>query len=163
MRDVFEICVARSIKDPGFLPLLSQFFIENNVSVPNASAFETMEGSIRSDRIRFYMCMEEGRVIGVVSLTLGFSTFRMKPFALLGDLYVHPGHRGRGAAAALVLAAMDGAHREGCAYVSTLAAQTMEGIFERYGWARTPQALTYEIDVQGAPPSLTLTGEITFD
>lgn len=163
MLDVFEICVARSIKDPGFLPLLSQFFIENNVTVPDAAAFETLEASIRSDRIRYFMCMEAGRVIGVISLTLGFSTMRMRPYALAGDLYVHPGHRGRGAAAALVLAVMDGAHSEGCAYVTTLAAQKMEGIFERYGWARTPEALTYEVDVDAAPPSLTLTGEITFD
>lgn len=163
MVDVFEICVARSIKDPGFLPLLSQFFVESGVTVPDAAAFEALEGAIRQDRIRYFMCMEAGRVIGVVSLTFGFSTFRMRPFALLGDLYVHPGHRGRGAAAAMVLAAMDGAHREGCAYVSTLAAQKMEGIFERYGWTRTPQALTCEINLEGAPPSLTLTGDITFD
>jgi GNAT superfamily N-acetyltransferase len=163
MLDVFEICLARSIKDPGFLPLLSQFFIESGVIVPDTGAFDVLEGAIRSDRIRYFMCMEAGRVIGVVSLTLGFSTFRMRPFALLGDLYVHPGHRGRGAAAALVLAAMDGAHREGCAYVSTLEANKMEGIFERYGWVRSPITLTYEIDLQAAPPSLTLTGEITFD
>ena len=160
---MFEICLARSIKDPGFLPLLSQFFIESGVTVPDASAFDALEGAIRSDRIRYLMCMEAGRVIGVVSLTLGFSTFRMRPFALLSDLYVHPGHRGRGAAASLVLAAMDGAHREGCAYVSTLAAERMEGIFERYGWEASAEALTYEIDLQAAPPSLTLTGEITFD
>jgi GNAT superfamily N-acetyltransferase len=163
MRDVFEICVARSIKDPGFLPLLSQFFIENQVVVPDASAFDTLENAIRQDRIRYYMCMEDGRVVGVVSLTLGFSTFSMRTFALLSDLYVHPGHRGRGAAASLLLGVMDAAHHEGCAYLTTQTATKMEGIFERYNWRRTAVSLTYDLDQDQPPPSLTLTGEFKFD
>lgn len=160
---MFDICVARSIRDAGFLPLLSQSFVESGVPVPDTAAFDALEGAIKQDRIRFYVCMEEGRLVGVVSVTFGFSTFRMRPFALLADLYVHPGHRGRGAAAALVLAAMDGAHQAGCAFLTTLGAQRMEGIFARYSWKAVGRALTYEVDLGGPPPSLTFTGEVTFD
>ena len=56
----------------------------------------------------------------------------MQPIAMLSDLYVHPGHRGRGAARALVLAAMDDAHAQGCAWVTSETSQGLEGIFERY-------------------------------
>ncbi len=161
---MFEICLARSIKDPGFLQLLTQVFVESGRSVPDTAAFDELEGAIRQDRIRYYMALEEGgRVVGVVSLTTGFSTLRMRPYGLVGDLYVHPGHRGRGAAAALVLGAMDGAHRAGCAYVTTDSAAGMEGLFERYGWCRSSQILTYDVDLGGPPPSLTITGEVTFD
>ena len=108
---VFQVCRATSIKNPGFLPLLSQFLIESGSELPEARDLELLDNAIRQDKVRFYMALEgEERVVGVVSLTLGFSTMRMQPFALLGDLYVHPGHRGRGAAATLLLAAMDAAH-----------------------------------------------------
>jgi GNAT superfamily N-acetyltransferase len=160
---MFEICIARSIKDPGFLALLSQVFVEQGVGMPDKSAFDKLENAIKSGRVLYFMALEVDRVVGVVSLTFGFSTLRMRPFALLADLYVHPGHRGRGAAAALVVAAMDNAHREGCDYVTTQTAEGMEGIFERYGWARDARTLTYPVDLDGPPPSLTITGEIKFD
>ncbi len=161
---VFTICRATSIKNPGFLPLLSQFLIEASVSLPAKDDLDRMESAIRSDRVRFYMAMtEEQRVIGVVSLTMGFSTMRMAPFAMLGDLYVHPGHRGRGAAAALLVSAMDAAHQERCSLVTTNTAAGMEGLFERYKWERSEGTMSYEVDLDGPPPSLTITGELVFD
>ncbi|MCP4873217.1 MAG: GNAT family N-acetyltransferase [Proteobacteria bacterium] len=160
---MFEICTARSIKDPGFLPLLSQVFVEQGVGMPDKEAFDTLENAIKSGRVRYFMALESDRVVGVVSLTFGFSTVRMKPFALLSDLYVHPGHRGRGAAAALVVAAMDDAHRERCDYVSTQTAAGLEGIFERYGWSSDVRTMIYHVDLEGPPPSLKITGDFTFD
>lgn len=160
---VFEVCTARSIRDPGFLALLSQVFVEQGVGMPDTAAFDDLENAIKSGRVRYFMALEQDRVVGVVSLTFGFSTIRMKPIALLGDLYVHPGHRGRGAAAALIMAAMDNAHRERCDYVTTQTAEGMEGIFERYGWATSNRTLLYDVDLEGAPPSLKITGDFTFD
>ncbi len=160
---MFEICTATSIRDPGFLQLLSQVFVEQGVGMPDKEAFDALENAIKSGRVRYYMALEEDRVVGVVSLTFGFSTIKMKPFALLGDLYVHPGHRGRGAAAALVMSAMDDAHRNGCDYMTTQTAEGMEGIFERYGWVQEARVLRYPVDLDGPPPSLKITGEITFD
>lgn len=160
---MFEICTARSIKDPGFVPLLTQVFVEQGVGMPDMQAFETLESAIKSGRVRYFMALEGDRVVGVVSLTFGFSTIRMRPFALLSDLYVHPGHRGRGAAASLVVAAMDDAHREKCDYVSTQTAEGLEGIFERYGWSRDVRTMIYNVDLDGPPPSLKITGDFTFD
>jgi len=103
------------------------------------------------------------RVVGVVSLSMGFSTIKMQPIAMLGDLYVHPGHRGRGAARALVLAAMDQAHAQGCAWISSETSWGLEGILERYGWQPVQDVMRYETDLAGPPPSLGLTGDFTFD
>jgi len=161
---VFQICRATSIKNPGFLPLLSQFLIESSSPLPVAADLERLDEAIRQGRVRFYMALEgEDRVVGVVSLTLGFSTMRMQVFALLGDLYVHPGHRGRGAAAALLLAAMDAAHELGCGFLTTETASGMEGVFQRFGWVQTTDVLAVEIDTTGPPPSLTITGDLVFD
>jgi len=160
---MFEICTARSIRDPGFLALLSQVFVEQGVGMPGKESFEVLENAIKSGRVRYFMALEGDRVVGVVSLTLGFSTVRMRPFALLSDLYVHPGHRGRGAAAALLVAAMDDAHRERCDFVSSHTADGMEGIFERYGWTRDVRTMIYPVDLDGPPPSLKITGDFTFE
>ncbi|MBJ95995.1 MAG: hypothetical protein CMP23_16145 [Rickettsiales bacterium] len=161
---VFQVCRATSIKNPGFLPLLSQFLIESGSELPEARDLELLDNAIRQDKVRFYMALEgEERVVGVVSLTLGFSTMRMQPFALLGDLYVHPGHRGRGAAATLLLAAMDAAHEMRCGFLTTETAAGMEGIFQRFGWAHTSDVMAVEINLGGAPPSLTITGDLVFD
>ena len=161
---MFQICVARSCRDPGFLQLLSQFLIEGGGQLPDSEAFELLETAIQTGRIRYYMALEtDQRVVGVVSLSLGFSTVKMQPIAMLGDLYVHPGHRGRGAARALVLAAMDQAHAEGCAWISSETSEGLEGIFERYGWSLVRDIMRYEPDLEGPPPSLSLTGDFTFD
>ncbi len=109
------------------------------------------------------MALEDGRVVGVVSMTMGFSTFRMKPYAVLGDLYVHPNSRGRGAAAKLLMGAMDGAHEAGCCRMVTESHVGMEGIFDRAGWRDGERVMEYTIHLDEAPPSLTITGSITFD
>jgi len=153
-----------SIKDPGFLPLLSQFLIERSRQLPDTAALDVMENAIRQDRVRFYMAMEgERNVVGVVSLTFGFSTMRMQPFALLSDLYVHPGHRGRGAASALLLAAMDAAHEARCGFLTTESAEGMEGVFERFDWERTTDVMAVELDLSGPPPSLVISADFHFD
>lgn len=160
---MIEICRATSIKNPGFIQLLSQFLVHSGAGLPDSAALDLMEAAVRMDRIRYYMALEEGRVVGVVSLTMGFSTFHMKPYAVLGDLYVHPGHRGRGVAAALLLGAMDGAHEGGCFRMLTEAHVGMEGIFDRAGWAPGERIMHYTIRLDEAPPSLTITGSIIFD
>jgi GNAT superfamily N-acetyltransferase len=109
------------------------------------------------------MALENRKVIGVISLSLCFSMPRMRPYAMLSDLYVHPGHRGRGAAAYLLVGAMDASHRDGCAFLTTDLGEPLVGIFLRHGWNEDGGALTVEIDPEGPPPSLTLTGDWQFD
>lgn len=160
---MFEICRATSIKDPGFIQLLSQFLIERGQGVPDTSTLDRLEAAVRMDRIRFYMALDGDRVIGVISMTVSFSTMKMRPYAVFGDLYVHPGHRGRGCAAVLLLGAMDGAHEAGCSRIITERYDDMEGIFERYGWYMSNRLMAYKVKLDQAPPSLTITGTIVFD
>ena len=160
---VIEICRATSIKNPGFIQLLSQFLVQSGASLPDSAALDLMENAVRMDRVRYYMALEEGRVVGVVSLTMGFSTWHMKPYAVLSDLYVHPGSRGRGVAAKLLIGSMDGAHEAGCFRMVTEAHKGMEGIFDRAGWRDGDAVVQFSIHLDEAPPSLTITGSITFD
>jgi len=156
---VSEICRATSIKNPGFLQLLTQCIVESGFPMPDKEALSRLESAVRQDRVRYYMSIEEGnRVVGVVSLTMGFSAMTMEMFGIIGDLYVHPGHRGRGTAARLLFSAMDNAHAEGCGFVQCHTAGGMEGLFARAGWAETKASLRYDIDREGPPPSLSQTG-----
>lgn len=165
MRSVFDIARTSSIKNSGFIELLTQFLLEFGRPVPDREALGRMEEAVRTDRVRFYVALEEGRVVGVVSLTFSFSLTLMCPWALLSHLYVHPTHRGRGAAARLLLGAMDAAHEARCGSISTDLAGPLEGLFSKYGWQQPLEGgLTgCLIDLDGPPPSLKLDGEITFD
>jgi GNAT superfamily N-acetyltransferase len=160
---VIEIVRATSTRNPGFIQLLGQVFVERGLSVPDTVAIDRLEAAIRQDRVRFYMALRDNRVIGVVSITFGFSTLQMRPFALVGDLYVHPGHRGIGAASALLLAAMDGAHGGGCGTMTTRLDDVLGGLFERFGWQRGVEHMETALDLAGPPPSLTFTASFRFD
>ena len=159
---MFDIVRATSIADPGFLQLLTQVYLESGNKVPDKAALDRLENAIRFDKVRYYMALEQNRVVGVISLSLGFSTMDMRPIGYAGDLYVHPGHRGRGCAHALILAAMDGAHEAGAPRIFAASAQGMEGVYARLGWI-TGESLTVAIDLESAPPSLITTGRIVFD
>lgn len=161
---MFTVCRATSVKNPGFLPLLSQFLNEWGRPLPDPEALGRLEQAIRQDRIRYYMALEGERgVVGVVSLTFAFSTLCMQPMAYLADLYVHPSQRGRGVAAALLLAAMDGAHEARCGQIVCASTQGMEGFFERFRWKDGSAAMVYDVDLLGPPPSITITGDVRFD
>ncbi len=160
---MFQICRATSITNDGFLALLTQVFLENDLGVPDKAALDRFENTIRQDRVRFLMALEQQRVVGVISVTFSFSTMQMRPYAILGDLYVHPGHRGRGCAAALVVAGMDAAHREGCAHCVTVSYEGLQGIYQRFGWTPRQDTLVTEMDLDGPPPSLLQTGDFYFD
>ena len=161
---MFQICRATSIANDGFLALLTQVFLENDLGVPDKPALDRFENIIRQDRVRFLMALEQQRVVGVISVTFSFSTMLLRPYAILGDLYVHPGHRGRGCAAALVAAGMDAAHSEGSSHCVTVSSDGLAGIYQRFGWAPKEEgALIVQLDVDGPPPSLLQTGDFYFD
>jgi len=127
--------------------------------MPDKAALERLENAVRSGSVRYYMALEEGgRVVGVVSLTIGFSAMSMAQYGIVGDLYVHPGHRGRGYAAQLLFKAMDDAHANACSRMLCHTAGGMEGLFERAGWTEAKAPLQYDIDLEGPPPSLSQTG-----
>jgi GNAT superfamily N-acetyltransferase len=141
------------------LQLLGQFRVETGLSMPDTAALDRLESALRQDRIRYYLALAEPGAVGVVSLTVSFSTFAMRPYGVIGDLYVHPGHRGRGCAANLLIAALDGAHEAGCAFVATSSAAGMEGLFQRIGFVPAGAVHQRDIDLGGPPPSLAVTGE----
>ena len=63
----------------------------------------------------------------------------------------------------MLLAAMDAAHEMRCGFLTTETAGGMEGLFQRFGWQHTTDVMAVEINLNGAPPSLTITGDLVFD
>jgi ribosomal protein S18 acetylase RimI-like enzyme len=55
-----------------------------------------------------------GRVVGIATCFLGFTTFAARPLLNIHDLAVLPEHRGRGVGRALLRAAEESARRRGC-------------------------------------------------
>ena len=86
--------------------------------------------------------------VGFAQLYPAFSSVRMRRLYLLNDLFVHERARGLRAGERLLAAAAEHARIEGCVRlvlttaVANLKAQTL---YERTGWVRNTQELTYEL------------------
>jgi GNAT superfamily N-acetyltransferase len=63
---------------------------------------------------------EGGEIVGMVNLLFTVSTFLGAKVALLEDMIVHPGQRGKGIGKALLHAAIERAKTEGCARITLL-------------------------------------------
>jgi GNAT superfamily N-acetyltransferase len=63
---------------------------------------------------------ENGAIVGMVSLLFTVSTFLGAKVALLEDMMVHPGQRGKGHGTRLLRAAIERAQAEGCARITLL-------------------------------------------
>jgi len=63
---------------------------------------------------------ENGAIAGMVSLLFTVSTFLGAKVALLEDMIIHPGQRGKGIGTVLVKAAIERAKAEGCARITLL-------------------------------------------
>lgn len=97
----------------------------------------------------------DGDAIGFVQLYPTFSSLGAGPAMILNDLYVEPGHRGQGVAERLIAAAVEAA-REGGAVGLSLVTQRdnvrAQALYERLGWTRDDQFLTYEFNLIGSDP-----------
>lgn len=65
-----------------------------------------------------FLAYLDGRVVGIATCFLGFSTFAARPLINIHDLAVLPEHRGRGIGRALLDAVQRNARQRGCSKVT---------------------------------------------
>ena len=88
-----------------------------------------------------YVAREEGQVIAMASLLYTVSTAEGGPAALFEDLIVHPGHRRRGIATALVRFMIDEAKKKGVLRLTLLTDMQNEraqALYRKLGFADSP-------------------------
>lgn len=71
-------------------------------AAPSAQDKERLREAIDRNSILFFGAWKEGRLAGVCSVTVGFSTFNYGPSGVLEDFYIRPDDRHQGIARELV-------------------------------------------------------------
>ncbi len=97
-----------------------------------------------------FVAEDEGRAIGFTQLYPSFSSVRLKRIFVLNDLFVDPDARGCGAGVALLDAAAQFGRAVGAArlVLSTGVGNSVaQALYERCGWKRDREFVTYELDL----------------
>lgn len=100
----------------------------------------------REESVVFLATLQESPV-GFTQLYPGFSSVSMASIQVLNDLYVSPAVRRAGVAKALLVAAIEYARAQGSVRLALSTANTnipAQALYERYGWTRDSEYLTYE-------------------
>jgi GNAT superfamily N-acetyltransferase len=97
-----------------------------------------------------FLAFDGAAAIGFTQLYPSFSSTAMAPIFILNDLFVATEARGRGAGAALLVAAADYGRRNGAVrlVLSTEVANTAaQSVYERLGWKRDADFFVYQLEV----------------
>lgn len=100
MTPTFRVLTAADVD--ALIPLHMAYKAEIGEEAPTAEALIRLREAIGRGDITFYGCEAEGDLLGVCSVTRGFSTFNYQPSGVLEDFYILPAHRHRGLARGLV-------------------------------------------------------------
>ena len=116
---------------PQLVPLHLRYKQEIGEEAPDAAALERLARAMEEERILFFGCVQEGRLLGVCSVTRGFSTFCYDVCGTFEDFYVLPEARRQGLARGLA----DYAWRHsGVAALTVGCAPCDRGMYEAIGF-----------------------------
>lgn len=120
-------------------------FYEKPSDPEGARAF--LKARIAGEESTLFLATLGGEPVGFTQLYPGFSSVSLAPIQVLNDLYVREGARRGGVAKALLVAAIEYARVEGSVRLVLSTARSnvpAQALYERYGWARDEDYLTYE-------------------
>lgn len=81
--------------------LQAAYKAEIGESAPNESDFESLRSAIEQEKIFFYGCVCDGRLVACCSVCLTYSTFNYDIAGVFEDFYIRPEYRHRGIAGKL--------------------------------------------------------------
>jgi len=99
--------------------LLSRFFEEEGFATPRDRIARNLARMIEDDTCWAALLIADGHALGVVTITTMLYV-EWGRLGEIGDLYVHPQHRGRGFAKLLVAEAIEWCRGKGCSAVSVV-------------------------------------------
>lgn len=130
----------------GVLPLLQQYLAEIGEPPLDEAGAARVGNAIATDRIRFFAAHQDGRTVGICSLTFAWSTFAGgAPVGTLEDVYVAVEHRRRGIARVLVEQALAEAVAEGCSSVVVGCSEDDVAMYRSLGFSTRLGALLARI------------------
>ena len=140
-----EVRSANAEDVPALVGLMQAFYAEADFPLPAgpaAHAFATLLAAPPLGAI--WLAERDGEAVGHVVLTIAFSMEYGGPRGFIDDLYVRPAARGRGAGAALLEAARQGAVARGLRALCVetgLADHPARSLYARAGYADSGHAL----------------------
>jgi len=112
--------VIKSVVDPEsseLFVILDKFLETTGESSLDEQSQNRLKDAIAEKKITFFIAQDEDSVLGVCSLTIGFSTYRSAPIGMMEDFYVVPEMRGRGIARQLLDSLLSDAKQKRCGSV----------------------------------------------
>jgi len=125
--------------------LLERFFATIGEADPGAEGYDRIRAAAGRGEIEFHVARDGGVPVGLISLTMGFSTYRAAPFALLEDLFVERSHRRRGIARRLIEAATAAATARGCGSLLAGVGATDLAMWGHLGFRRIGQLVARDL------------------
>jgi len=116
--------------------LLSRFLATIGEADPGAEGYARIRSAAERGAIEFHVARDGEVAVGLISLTVGFSTYHAAPFALLEDLFVEESHRGCGVARRLIESATAEATARGCGSLLAGIGATDLRMWEHLGFRR---------------------------
>ena len=129
--------------------LYADFFAEDAISVPPDAILTNVQAMLADDRAALWMAEEAGEIAGLASATMTLGV-EFGWAAEVEDLYVHPGHRGKGLARTLFRSAVDWAEERGATeiiLVITPEAEAEQGLvafYEKLGLRKSGRTVMYK-------------------
>lgn len=117
-----ELGIARQEDLPDLVALLGILFSQEAEFIPDDARQTRALDKILSDESvgRVYVAREDGRVVAMATLLYTISTAEGGVAALLEDVIVLPGNRGRGVGTALLKHALEEARKQGVLRITLL-------------------------------------------
>jgi len=110
----FAIRLATEADIPALVALMTDFYAESNFVLPAAAATQTFDALFASPALgAVWLAEQTAATVGHLVLAVSFSMEYGGLRDFIDDLYVRPSARGRGAGAALLTAAREGARARG--------------------------------------------------
>ena len=116
------------------VPLLQAYKIEIGEELLSAGQTERLTEAVRQGLITFYGAFIDGILVGMCSLTVGFSTFNCRKTAVFEDFYVATAYRKTGVARELVDFACEQAKQQGVATVTVGCCDGDVGMYNSLGF-----------------------------
>lgn len=113
-----QVRIATQDDEAEIIRLLREFMEFEKVDLLTDEEFRSVFRTVMAmpERMQFLVA-ETDRIVGMLTVLWGYSTWKGKPVATLEDVYVRPDMRGCGVATALLAHAFGLAKEKGCARI----------------------------------------------
>lgn len=130
----------------GLFDVLDGFLTHAGEAPLDEAAKERLGEAVAQGRIVFFAARQAGEVLGICSLTVGFSTYRTSPIGLMEDFFVVPQARGRGVGRLLVERLLAEASQQRCGSVLIGCGADQIPMYEHFGFKRLGTMMAIDVD-----------------